>query len=81
MFYILKGAGYDVWSDADDLEAYYEEAKSGKALKAPYKVGTLCGVPAGPHWHHHYSTHPTEPLRYLAINPRRVFDKAPGSED
>lgn len=78
MFVILKGKGYDIWSEAADLKAYEASVKSGAAHKSPYDVGTLCGVPAGPHWHQHFSTG-TEPLRYLAIVPRGQYDQKPPS--
>lgn len=77
IFIILKGAGYDYWSEAADLKAFEAAVKSGKVHKQEYKEGTLCGVPAGPHWHQHYSTHPTEPLRYLAIVPRGEYEENP----
>jgi mannose-6-phosphate isomerase-like protein (cupin superfamily) len=73
MFVILKGAGYDIWSPAADLKAFEEDVKAGRAHKAAYSTGTLCGVPAGPHWHQHFSTG-TEPLRYLAIVPRGEYE-------
>ena len=78
IFVILKGAGYDVWSEAADLAEYEAALAAGTIHKAPYKVNTLCGVPPGPHWHQHFSTHPTDPLRYLAIVPRGQYDKKPG---
>lgn len=70
MFVILQGKGYDIWSPAENLEQYYESIRSGKAHRSDYKEGTLCGVPAGPHWHQHFSTDPNVQLRYLAIVPR-----------
>lgn len=45
MFIILKGAGYDYWSEASDLKAFEEAVRTGKAHKQEYKEGTLCGVP------------------------------------
>lgn len=81
MFVILKGEGYDVWSEAADLKAFEEAVKTGKAHQAPYKVGTLCAVPPGPHWHQHFSEG-AEPLRYLAIVPRGTYEPKPaGSQD
>lgn len=77
MFVILKGAGYDIWSEAGDLKAYEAALKAGTTHKSGYKEGTLCGVPAGPHWHQHFSTHPSEPLRYLAIVPRGAYEDKP----
>ena len=74
MFIILKGKGYDIWSEAADLKAYEEAVKTKKAHTAPYDVGTMCGVPAGPHWHQHFSTG-TDPLRYLAIVPRGQYEE------
>jgi mannose-6-phosphate isomerase-like protein (cupin superfamily) len=74
IFIILKGAGYDIWSEAKDLQAYEASVKAGTAHKAPYAVGTLCGVPGGPHWHQHFSTN-AEPLRYLAIVPRGQYEE------
>jgi mannose-6-phosphate isomerase-like protein (cupin superfamily) len=76
IFIILKGAGYDIWSEATDLQAYEASVKAGTAHKAPYAVGTLCGVPGGPHWHQHFSTN-AEPLRYLAIVPRGQYEEKP----
>jgi len=75
IFYILKGGGYDIWSQAPDLETYHAALADGSAMKAPYTEGTLCGIPPGPHWHQHFSTHPTEHLRYLAIVSRRVMEE------
>jgi mannose-6-phosphate isomerase-like protein (cupin superfamily) len=75
MFVILKGGGYDIWSEAANLQEYQAAVASGKVHKATYQVGTMCGVPAGPHWHQHFSTHPTEPLRYLAIVPRGQYEE------
>ena len=75
MFVILKGGGYDIWSDAKDLAEYEANLKSGNVHRAEYKVGTLCAVPPGPHWHQHFSTHATEPLRYLAIVPRGQYEE------
>jgi mannose-6-phosphate isomerase-like protein (cupin superfamily) len=77
MFVILKGAGYDLWSEAANLAEYEAAVKEGKVHRAEYQVGTLCGVPAGPHWHQHFSTHATEPLRYLAIVPRGQYEEKP----
>jgi hypothetical protein len=77
MFVILKGAGYDLWSEAADLAAYEADVAAGRVHKSEYTVGTLCGVPAGPHWHQHFSTHPTDPLRYLAIVPRGQYEEKP----
>ena len=74
MFIILKGKGYDIWSEAADLKAYEEAVKTKKAHTSPYDVGTMCGVPAGPHWHQHFSTG-TDPLRYLAIVPRGQYEE------
>ncbi len=75
MFVILKGAGYDIWSEARDLKEYEASVKAGTAHRAEYGTGTLCGVPGGPHWHQHFSTG-TEPLRYLAIVPRGEYEEA-----
>jgi quercetin dioxygenase-like cupin family protein len=77
MFVILKGAGYDTWSEAANLQEYEAALKNGTIHRADYKVGTLCGVPPGPHWHQHFSNHPTEPLRYLAIVPRGRYEDPP----
>lgn len=77
MFVILKGAGYDIWSEAADLKAYEADVAAERAHRSPYTIGTLCGVPAGPHWHQHFSTG-TEPLRYLAIVPRGQYEDKPG---
>jgi len=74
MFIILKGAGYDIWSEASDLQAFQAAVKAGTAHRAEYGTGTLCGVPGGPHWHQHFST-ATEPLRYLAIVPRGEYEE------
>jgi mannose-6-phosphate isomerase-like protein (cupin superfamily) len=74
MFVILKGAGYDIWSEARDLKEYEAAVKAGTAHRADYGTGTLCGVPGGPHWHQHFSTG-TEPLRYLAIVPRGEYEE------
>jgi len=74
MFIILKGAGYDIWSEASDLKAFEGAVKAGSAHRAEYGTGTLCGVPGGPHWHQHFST-ATEPLRYLAIVPRGEYEE------
>jgi hypothetical protein len=79
MFVILKGEGYDIWSEAPNLQAYLADVKAGKAHQAPYKIGTLCGVPAGPHWHQHFSTG-SEPLRYLAIVPRGQYEEKPSTQ-
>ncbi len=76
MFVILKGKGYDIWSEAADLKAYEAAVKAKQAQSAPYDVGTMCGVPPGPHWHQHFSTG-TEPLRYLAIVPRGAYEEKP----
>ena len=73
IFVILKGAGYDIWSEARDLKEYEAAVKAGTAHRAEYGTGTLCGVPGGPHWHQHFSTG-TEPLRYLAIVPRGEYE-------
>ena len=78
MFVILKGAGYDVWSEAKDLAEYEAALKAGTVHRADYKVGTMCAVPPGPHWHQHFSTHKTEPLRYLAIVPRGDYESPAG---
>jgi len=75
MFVILKGGGYDLWSEAANLAAYEADVKAGRVHRSEYGVGTMCGVPAGPHWHQHFSTHPTEPLRYLAIVPRGQYEE------
>jgi mannose-6-phosphate isomerase-like protein (cupin superfamily) len=74
MFVILKGAGYDIWSEARDLKEYEASVKAGTAHRAEYGTGTLCGVPGGPHWHQHFSTG-SEPLRYLAIVPRGEYEE------
>jgi len=74
MFVILKGSGYDIWSEASDLKAYEAAVKAGSAHRAEYGTGTLCGVPGGPHWHQHFSTG-SEPLRYLAIVPRGEYEE------
>ena len=74
IFVILKGAGYDIWSEARDLKEYEAAVKAGTAHRAEYGTGTLCGVPGGPHWHQHFSTG-TEPLRYLAIVPRGEYEE------
>ncbi len=80
IFVILKGSGYDIWSEARDLEQYEAAVKVKTAHRADYGTGTLCGVPGGPHWHQHFSTG-TEPLRYLAIVPRGEYeDKTPGTK-
>ncbi len=79
MFVILKGAGYDIWSEAADLKAYEASVKDGTAHKSAYQMGTLCGVPAGPHWHQHFSTG-AEPLRYLAIVPRGQYEEKATSQ-
>ncbi len=78
MFVILKGSGYDIWSEAKDLKEYEASVKAGTAHRAPYATGTLCGVPGGPHWHQHFSTG-TEPLRYLAIVPRGEYEEKPAT--
>jgi hypothetical protein len=78
MFIILKGSGYDIWTPAADLKAFEEDVKAGRAHKASYSTGTLCGVPAGPHWHQHFSTG-SEPLRYLAVVPRGEYETKPGT--
>jgi len=75
IFVILKGAGYDIWSEARDLKEYEASVKAGTAHRAEYGTGTLCGVPGGPHWHQHFST-AAEPLRYLAIVPRGEYEEA-----
>jgi mannose-6-phosphate isomerase-like protein (cupin superfamily) len=75
IFVILKGAGYDIWSEARDLKEYVASVKAGTAHRAEYGTGTLCGVPGGPHWHQHFSTG-AEPLRYLAIVPRGEYEEA-----
>jgi mannose-6-phosphate isomerase-like protein (cupin superfamily) len=80
MFVILKGKGYDIWSEAADLKAYQEAVKAKQAKSAPYDVGTMCAVPAGPHWHQHFSTG-TEPLRYLAIVPRGQYEEKTTSQN
>lgn len=79
MFVILKGKGYDIWSEAADLNAYREAVKNKTASSAPYDTGTLCAVPAGPHWHQHFSEG-TEPLRYLAIVPRGEYEEKGASK-
>jgi mannose-6-phosphate isomerase-like protein (cupin superfamily) len=76
IFVILKGSGYDIWSEAHDLKEYEAAVKAGTAHRAEYGTGTLCGVPGGPHWHQHFSTG-TEPLRYLAIVPRGEYEEKP----
>jgi len=80
IFVILKGSGYDIWSEARDLKEYEAAVKVKTARRADYGTGTLCGVPGGPHWHQHFSTG-TEPLRYLAIVPRGEYEeKTPGTK-
>jgi mannose-6-phosphate isomerase-like protein (cupin superfamily) len=79
MFVILKGAGYDIWSEARDLKEYEASVKAGSAHRAEYSTGTLCGVPGGPHWHQHFSTG-KEPLRYLAIVPRGEYEEKPSTD-
>ena len=80
IFVILKGSGYDIWSEAHDLKEYEAAVKAKTAHRAEYGTGTLCGVPGGPHWHQHFSTG-TEPLRYLAIVPRGEYEeKSPTSK-
>src|SRR5262252_5352413 len=78
IFIILKGAGYDIWSEAHDLKEYEAAVKAKTAHRADYGTGTLCGVPGGPHWHQHFSTG-SEPLRYLAIVPRGEYEEKPAS--
>src|SRR2546423_5917268 len=78
IFVILKGTGYDIWSEARDLKEYEAAVKAKTAHRADYGTGTLCGVPGGPHWHQHFSTG-TEPLRYLAIVPRGDYEEKPTS--
>ncbi len=78
MFIILKGEGHDIWSAAPDLAAYMADVKAGKAHKRDYAVGTICGVPAGPHWHQHFSRG-SEQLRYLAVVPRGTYEDASGA--
>jgi mannose-6-phosphate isomerase-like protein (cupin superfamily) len=79
MFVILKGSGYDLWSEAANLQEYEAAVKNGTVHKSPYQEGTLCAVPAGPHWHQHFSEHPTDPLRYLAIVPRGQYEEKAAS--
>jgi mannose-6-phosphate isomerase-like protein (cupin superfamily) len=79
IFVILKGTGYDIWSEARDLKEYEAAVKAGSAHRADYGTGTLCGVPGGPHWHQHFSTG-TEPLRYLAIVPRGQYEEKPATD-
>ena len=79
IFVILKGKGYDIWSEARGLKEYEEAVKTGAAHKAEYGIGTLCGVPGGPHWHQHFSTG-AEPLRYLAIVPRGEYEEKPSTK-
>jgi len=79
MFIILKGKGYDIWSEAANLQEYEAAVKAKTAHSSPYDVGTMCGVPAGPHWHQHFSTG-TEPLRYLAIVPRGQYEEKTSSQ-
>jgi mannose-6-phosphate isomerase-like protein (cupin superfamily) len=74
IFVILKGSGYDVWSESRDLKEYEAAVRAKTARRADYATGTLCGVPGGPHWHQHFSTG-TEPLRYLAIVPRGEYEE------
>jgi mannose-6-phosphate isomerase-like protein (cupin superfamily) len=78
MFVILKGDGYDLWSEAPDLKAFEAAVASKSAHRAEYHPGTLCGVPGGPHWHQHFSTGP-DPLRYLAIVPRGQYEEKPAA--
>jgi mannose-6-phosphate isomerase-like protein (cupin superfamily) len=78
IFIILKGSGYDIWSEARDLKEYEAAVKAKTAHRADYGTGTLCGVPGGPHWHQHFSTG-SEPLRYLAIVPRGEYEDKPTS--
>lgn len=77
MFIILKGGGYDIWSAAPDLAAFQADVKAGRAHKRDYTTGTICGVPAGPHWHQHFSRE-NEPLRYLAVVPRGAYEDKTG---
>ena len=71
IFVILQGRGHDLWSEANSLEEFREAVRTGKVHTATYKEGSLCGVPAGPHWHQHFGEDPDVRLRYLAIVPRR----------
>ena len=79
IFMILKGAGYDVWSQAEDLAAFRADLAAGRAHKSAYEEGTLCGVPADPPWHQHASANPEAPVRYLAIFPRGEYEREPTS--
>ena len=38
MFIILKGAGYDIWSEASDLKAFEAAVKAGTARRAEYRT-------------------------------------------
>ena len=80
MFIILKGGGYDIWSAAANLQAFQADVKAGLAHKRDYTTGTICGVPAGPHWHQHFSRE-KEPLRYLAVVPRGAYEEKATSQD
>ena len=73
------GIPYETLWETKDLAEYEKNLAAGTVHRAEYKVGTMCAVPPGPHWHQHFSTDKTEPLRYLAIVPRGDYEQAPAA--
>jgi hypothetical protein len=69
-FIFLAGRGHDYWAPVDSLDAFKQALEKKEAHLATYKEGSVCAVPAGPHWHQHWSEDPDHMLRYLAVVPR-----------
>ena len=77
-FIFLQGRGHDYWAPVDSIEAFKEALAKGEAHRAEYHEGSICAVPAGPHWHQHWSEDPDHMLRCLAVVPRlKTMDPPP----
>ncbi|HEV2687745.1 MAG TPA: cupin domain-containing protein [Bryobacteraceae bacterium] len=77
-FVFLQGRGHDYWAAVDNIDAFKEALAKGEAHRAEYHEGSICAVPAGPHWHQHWSEDPDHMLRYLAVVPRlKTMDPPP----
>jgi len=79
-FIFLQGKGHDMWANVDSLDAFREALAKGQAHRAEYQEGSICAVPAGPHWHQHWSEDPDHMLRYIAVVPRlKTMEPPPGT--